>query len=154
MNAPTHAQAAWSQWRQALCRGEPRACLRLLATVSSLVRYAGGSLDPETRAELCERIAETLGGEIRARSIRSAAELLHALDGELARRIPTAACADLAPSTALRVELADSLRALPDVQRRALSAYYGAAASADASDAGARRAALSTLRENLSLDAR
>ena len=153
MHAPTHADAAWREFRQALCLGEPRACLRLLATVSSLVGYAGRRLDPETRADLCERIAGSLDREIRTHSIRSAAELLHALDGELARRISTAARADLSPSTALRVQLDASLQALPDVQRRALSAYYGTSASDDPSDAGARRAALTALRARLSLDA-
>src|SRR5262245_48828866 len=104
MNTPTSAEAAWNELRQGLCAGQTRARLRLLATVTTLVSFTGRGLAPEARADLCARTAARLAARVRSQSIRSPEELLHGLDAEL-----SAVChgASLAPSSVLRVRLAD-----------------------------------------------
>ena len=148
MNPPANARAAWREFREALCLGEPRARLRLLATVTSLVSHAARSLEPETRAKASERIAAVLDARIRTQAIRSPADLVHALDRELARWIPGEAHA-----TSLLPRLGAALAALPEVQRQALSRYYGSSAAPGPGDIGARREALAELRSHLALDA-
>src|SRR5262245_9113934 len=150
----THADASWSAFRHALRLGQPRAQLRLLATVTSLVSVAGRSLAPEIRAEACERIVASLDARLRAQSIRSPGELLHALDGELARYLSREALEGLAPSAALLARLGESLSALGQGPQQALAAYYGDRASVGPGDADARRLALAALRGHLALDVR
>ena len=154
MQPTASAETAWTDLRGALRRGEPRARLRLLATVAALVAHAARGLAPETRAEVCERIAAALEARIRAQTIGSAAQLLHALDGELAGWLPGEARDGLAPTSALLARLGDSLSALPEAQQRALAAYYGPGVLPEPADTGARSEALVALRGCLSLDAR
>ncbi len=148
MHTSTPASAAWRDFREAIRLGQPRARLRLLATVTAAVSHAARSLDPETRAGVCVHVAAALDARIRARAIRSPGELLRALDLELAGWLGDGP----GPSSALLARLGDALSALPEAQQRALSAYYGPTLEPPG-DTHARRSALAELRDRLALDA-
>jgi hypothetical protein len=148
-SADADADTDWREFREALCLRQRRAELRLLATVTSLVSFTGTSLPPDARAELCVGVAAALARRVRTQRIRSAPELLLALDLELAGRLPGRPSAALTASTVLLVRLGDAIAALPDAQQRALSAYYAGEPDPDAADARARRDALAVLRGQL-----
>jgi hypothetical protein len=133
----------WTRFRSGLARRQPHAQLRLVAIVSTLLSHAAHDLDPDTRADACERIVTRIDARVRSGTLHSALELIDALDADLAHVLHGGACVPPGPTRKLLVRLGYALASLPDAQQAAI------AASADLSTA--RREALADLRHRLDL---